>query len=423
MMMFKPSGITGRPKTTNNISVPQPVLLIINRLISSGFDTCLVGGCVRDIIMGKLPDDYDIATAALPEQVEQVFSDKRVIKTGMKHGTVTVLADNYPIEITTYRTESVYSDHRHPDNVCYTTSLLKDLARRDFTFNAIAFRPGIGLIDPFNGASDIEKRILRCVGNPDARFSEDALRILRAVRFSSVLGFKPEHNTASAANAARNTLKLVSAERISAELSKLICGDFAGNAITEFSELLTVIIPELPDKERLCALASAINSLKPEPALRLAFLLIDLSPEAADTALRRMKYSNAVRNTTVKLIAVCRLPVPLNRADICRMLSNLSPELFPVYTAIRRALYRIEQSDDELRKIESCESLSEHIIKNGECYSLKQLAVSGNDLLNAGIPPGKKIGFLLKALLDNVIEGEIKNEKQALLEYLPKLKL
>lgn len=423
--MFRQSGTIGRLTATerNNINIPPAVLSLLERLRQGGFEACLVGGCVRDLLRGEKPSDYDAATSALPEQVKQLFNGKRVIETGLQHGTVTVLADEYAVEITTYRIEAGYSDHRHPDAVIYTSSLTEDLARRDFTVNAIAYLPDGSIVDPFGGREDIEKGILRCVGEPEKRFSEDALRILRAVRFSAALGFEVEKSTAQAAHRAAATLCSVSKERLAEELSRLICGAFAGKALLEFSEVISVVVPRLRLSEKSNVIAAAIAELEPDLPLRMALLLSDISPKEADEALRSLRYSNAVREATVKLLTAHLQPVPQKREQVCIMLDRLTPELFFKYIALERALAAAYCNNEALKAIEAAETAAHRIIANNECYSLRQLAVSGNDLTAAGISPGRKIGEALNKLLEAVISGSIANEKNALLEYLPKLQL
>ena len=400
------------------LNVPEPVSKLLQRFEAAGFEACLVGGCVRDSLRGVQPQDYDVATAALPEQTKMISDGYRVIETGLKHGTVTVIAGDYPVEITTYRTESGYSDHRHPDSVSYTPLLTEDLARRDFTVNAMAYIPGKGLIDPFGGENDLNNKLLRCVGVPENRFSEDALRILRAVRFSSTLGFSVEENTAAAAFSARKELRFVSSERISAEFSKLICGDFAVRAITDFGDIIREFI-SVPETVTDSAVLS-LNKLKKSVPLRLAALLSDLPAEQAGGQLRRLRYSNFIRERAVKLIAAHRNGIPSEYADICSALDKLTPELFFEYIELERALWAVSEDFDSLCAAETAEKTACRILENNECYSLKQLDVSGSDIAAAGISSGREIGAALNNLLSAVIAGKVANKKQLLMEYLTK---
>ena len=294
-------------------SVPDSAREALRRLEAAGYAAYLVGGCVRDSLLGRVPGDWDITTAALPEQVEAVFAGERIIETGLKHGTVTVLLEGLPLEITTFRTETGYSDHRHPDAVAFTPSLKEDLARRDFTVNAMAWRPvetplirpsvrtgapspqGEGLADPFNGQADLRDKIIRCVGEPEQRFREDALRILRALRFAAQLDFSIDPATAAAARALRETLALVSRERIAVELTKLLCGPAARRILTEYWEILAVPLPELAPMagfdqrskyhcyDVLEHSAAAVEAVPPDRILRWAALLHDVAKPACFT--------------------------------------------------------------------------------------------------------------------------------------------
>ena len=277
-------------------SAPEAAREALRRLQAAGFPAFLVGGCVRDSLLGRTPGDWDITTAALPEQVEAVFAGERIIETGLKHGTVTLLLGGLPLEITTFRTESGYTDHRHPDTVAFTPSLTEDLARRDFTINAMAWTPeGEGVADPFGGQADLEKKVIRCVGDPEQRFREDALRIFRALRFASQLDFVIDPATAAAAYALRDSLELVSRERIAVELTKLLCGPAARRIITEYWEILALPLPELAPMAGLDQRskyhcydvlehsAAAVEAVPPEPVLRWAALLHDVGKPACFT--------------------------------------------------------------------------------------------------------------------------------------------
>ena len=308
---------------------PAPALEAIARLRAAGFLAYLVGGCVRDTLLGRVPGDWDITTAALPEQVEAVFAGERIIETGLKHGTVTVLLDGLPLEITTFRTEAAYSDHRHPDAVAFTPSLTEDLARRDFTINAMAWTlekrgEGLdaGLQDPFGGQADLEKKLIRCVGDPHKRFEEDALRILRALRFASQLDFTIDPATAAAAHALRDTLALVSRERIAVELTKLLCGPAARRIIVEYWEILSVPLPELAPMAGLDQRnkhhcydvlehsAAAVEAVPPEKLLRWAALLHDVAKPACftvDEAGRGHFYGHAKRGAPMAREIMTRL--------------------------------------------------------------------------------------------------------------------
>ena len=291
--------VSGAPNNSQfsilNSQVPAPAREALSRLEAAGFAACLVGGCVRDSFLGRVPGDWDVTTSALPEQTETVFAGERIIETGLKHGTVTVLLEGLPLEITTFRRESGYADHRHPDAVAFTPSLEEDLARRDFTINAMAWSPARGLADPFGGRADLEKRIIRCVGEPRARFDEDALRILRALRFAAQLDFAIDPATAEAAFALKDTLALVSRERIAAELTKLLCGPAVRRIVREYWPILALPLPELAPMAGLDQRspyhcydvlehsAAAAEAVPPDRILRWAALLHDAGKPACFT--------------------------------------------------------------------------------------------------------------------------------------------
>ena len=317
-------------------AIPSYARTALDRLTAAGHEAWLVGGCVRDLLLGRTPGDYDITTAALPEETEGVFAGEQLIETGLRHGTVTVVLEGCPLEITTYRVDGTYADARHPDQVTFTRSLREDAARRDFTVNAMAYHPDRGLWDGFGGRADLEKGLLRCVGDPETRFREDALRILRAVRFASVLGFTLEPATAEAARRTAPLLGQIAPERLSAELTKLLCGPGAGTVLGEYPDILGALIPELGPMvgfdqrnlhhchDLLTHTAAAVDNIPPDPALRLAMLLHDVgkpetfslgedgqghfyghakrSVELADAILRRLRYPNHLREKAVTLI-------------------------------------------------------------------------------------------------------------------------
>ena len=318
------------------ISLPAPVEQALARLTAAGFEACVVGGAVRDALRGAEAKDWDVATSALPRQVEQVFSGERLVETGLRHGTVTVVLAGLPLEITTYRVDGAYTDHRRPDGVHFTRSLTEDLRRRDFTVNAMAYAPGRGLADPFGGQADLAAGVLRCVGEPDRRFQEDALRILRGLRFSAQLGMRLEPDTADALRRNRELLADIAPERAQSELTGLLCGAHAGAVLTAFPEVLAVPIPELKplwgfdqhnphhDRDVWAHTAAVVDAIPPVPALRWAALLHDVgkpgcfslaedgvghfyghaqrSTELAEDILRRLRLDNTRRQEVLQLI-------------------------------------------------------------------------------------------------------------------------
>ena len=436
------------------LHLPQQVHTTLSLLTAAGFEAYLVGGCVRDALLGCTPQDYDIATNALPDEVAAVFCDHRVIETGLKHGTVTVLLGELPIEITTYRVDLGYSDGRHPDRVAFTPNLRDDLARRDFTVNAMAYHPERGLTDCFGGQADLAAGLLRCVGEPETRFSEDALRILRLLRFAAKLGFAVEERTAKAALALRDTLRKVSAERIQKELTSLLLGAHAGEILVQYADIFGVFLPELlvcmnflqhnPHHryDVLTHLAKAVDASPTDPVLRLAALLHDVgkpdcftmdengvghfyahadrSAALAEQILTRLRYDNETKRQVVLLVAAHDRPIEPNERSVKRALNRLEPALFFKLLALKRAdcIGQGLTHPERLESYDRIEMIARRLLSEEVCFSLRDLAVSGDDLLCAGVPQGKQIGQTLQRLLDAVIDGSVANEKSALLTYL-----
>ncbi|MBE6761607.1 MAG: HD domain-containing protein [Ruminococcaceae bacterium] len=437
--------------------LPHQVEFAINKLHSAGYEAFIVGGCVRDILRGDAPSDYDITTSAEPKQTKVVFKGERIIETGLKHGTVTLLKEDTPLEITTYRIDGDYTDNRRPDSVKFTKTLTEDLARRDFTINAMAYSPKTGVVDAFGGENDLKNGIIRSVGDADRRFNEDALRIMRALRFSSVLGFIIESETKKSILKNKNLLKNISAERIAIELVKLLCGKNAKQIILEYFEVLEVILPEiigmkgLDQKNRwhiydvLTHTAVAVENSPENPVFRLTALLHDcgkpdtffiddkgvghfhghpeVSFKKAKNALKRLKFDNATTEKVLTLIKYHDMPIEPTKSAVKKALNLLTPELFFCLLKVKRAdnlAQNLELTKTCLSTIDTLEKIAKEIIQNGECFCLKDLAVNGNDLISAGIPVGKEIGEILNTLLNAVINEEVENEKNALLSYLAK---
>ena len=548
--------------STVPVEPPAPALAAIARLRAAGFPAYLVGGCVRDTLLGRVPGDWDITTAALPEQVEAVFAGERIIETGLKHGTVTVLLDGLPLEITTFRTEAAYSDHRHPDAVAFTPSLTEDLARRDFTINAMAWTRentgdglNAGLQDPFGGQADLEKKLIRCVGDPHKRFEEDALRILRALRFASQLDFTIDPATAAAAHALRDTLALVSRERIAVELTKLLCGPAARRIIVEYWEILSVPLPELAPMAGLDQRnkhhcydvlehsAAAVEAVPPEKLLRWAALLHDVAKPACFTVdeagrghfyghakrgapmareiMTRLRFDKDTVNRVAQLVELHDYPIdpPVEEGSgIGDQGSGAAAKAFPLRgrcpssqtgadevefrqaiaidephratgptssvtappchlplkgkaedggrktrilrcaqndgvgavsgcpaqadglrraeeRAIRKLIGKLGQADFfRLLALKRADSLAHHpdyhgrtaacdrlaalareLLAQPPCFTVRDLAINGNDLLALGLPRGPEIGRTLNALLERVLAGELPNERERLL--------
>ena len=428
---------------------------ILQALNDAGFEAFLVGGCVRDLIRGTTPHDWDICTRALPEQVEQVFAGLRVIETGLKHGTVTVLADGEPFEITTYRADGPYTDGRHPDSVQFVTSLNDDLARRDFTMNAIAMDRSGTLHDPFDGTADIAARRLRCVGDPDRRFQEDGLRVMRALRFASVFGFVIEPETARAVHRDRGRLKNVAAERINVELCKLLCGQSAASILREYPDVLWEFWPEL---EPLFGMEQrnpwhcwdgwehtirAVDAAPTDVVLRLTMLLHDIgkpltkttdkagidhfyghpaaSAELAGAMLRRLNFDNDTRHRVVRLVKHHDIPIDPSEKAIRRLLNRFGPDDLYRLIEIHRADnmgQAYEKVKDRLAVLAHARQIADEVIARQQCFSLRELAVTGADVIAAGIEPGPQIGRVLRALLERVINGELPNDREVLLQAI-----
>ena len=435
--------------------VPRQAIAALERLNDAGFEAWLVGGCVRDALLGRTPGDWDIATAALPEQTEAVFAGERIVETGLKHGTVTVLLDGLPLEITSFRTESGYADHRHPDAVAFTASLTEDLARRDFTINAMARSRTGELCDPFGGREDLRAGRIRCVGEPEARFGEDALRILRALRFSSQLGFPLEPATAAAATALRNTLELVSRERIAAELTRLLLGPDVRRVLTQYWPILAVPLPELAPMagfdqhsryhcyDVLEHCAAAAEAVPPDRVLRWAALLHDAgkpacfsldgqgcghfyghagpSAELARNALTRLRFDKDTIRRVAALVELHDYPIdpPEGKPEkaVRKLIGRLGEADFFRLLELKRAdaLAHHPSYRGRTAACDRIEALARELLAQKAVFSLKELAVNGEDLLALGIPAGPGIGKTLNALLERVLSGELPNEREALL--------
>ena len=434
------------------LDIPQPVQTILHGLSSHGYEAAVVGGCVRDSLIGLSPKDWDITTSARPDEVKEALSGLKLLETGLKHGTITALSGGMAVEVTTYRIDGEYSDNRRPDSVCFTGSMKEDLARRDFTINAMAYSKQKGLIDCFGGQEDLQNKILRCVGNPCRRFEEDALRILRGLRFCSVLGLTPEEKTSQSMNEHKHLLDHIARERVGAELVKLLCGEKAAETLRQFSEIIGQILPEiLPmigfDQQNPHHIYDvwehtlhALDSVAPDPVLRLSILLHDsgkphtftkdkkgvghfygheaVSVQLAEDALHRLRTDNQTIRRVSLLIRLHDVPLQLNAAWVRRRLNRMGEKDFRALLAIKRAdslaqnpIYR-----DRLDALAAIEPILEQVLAESQCFSLKQLKVNGTDLQHLGIPSGPILGELLTWLLNAVIDGKAPNDKEVLLQ-------
>ncbi len=437
------------------IILPKNVEKIINALYAAGYEAYAVGGCVRDSILGRVPNDWDITTSAKPEEVKAIF--KRTVDTGLKHGTVTVLFGKEMYEVTTYRIDGEYEDSRHPKSVEFTANLKEDLLRRDFTINAMAYNDTEGLVDIFGGLDDIEKKTIRCVGNAKERFTEDALRLLRAVRFAAQLGYEIESETYEAIKELAPTLSKISAERIQTELNKTLLSDNPAMLKTAYELGLTKeFLPEIDrcfeteqHNPHHCYnvgdhIIKSVESIEKDKTLRLTMLLHDIAkPECLTTdengidhfhghqskscdkakeILRRLKYDNDTIDMVSRLVRHHdeRLEegTKIMRRAMNRIGVNAFPDIFKVWEAdlLAQSDYRREEKFERLRKNREA---YEEIIANNECVSLKDLVVSGKDLIEKGIPSGPAIGEILNKMLEEVIENPKVNDKEYLLnKYL-----
>ena len=440
------------------MQISSKAKIVINALADAGFSAYVVGGCVRDYFLGNRTSDTDITTSAKPYEVEKILADKniKVVETGLKHGTVTAVIDKTPLEITTFRADGEYRDSRHPQSVEFVTDIEQDLKRRDFTVNAMAYNDERGLVDLFGGREDIENRIIRTVGEPDARFKEDALRIMRALRFSSVLGFEIEEKTKKSIFDNMYLLENISAERIFSELSKLLCGKNVLNVLDEFRQVIGVIIPQLIPSFN-CAqntpwhtytvyehIIHSVEYAPDDPVIRLTMLLHDIgkpavkktdengvdhfkthasvSAEIAADVLKNFKVSNDIFNKITTLVKYHQSVEYVNNINVLRWLNKIGPEytlsLFDVRIADLKAHnINLKEVNMEIEELISIKKQAQEAISSGDPYRISDLAVNGNDLLSAGLE-GRKIGEMLSNILNLVMDGKLKNNKQSIIEYL-----
>lgn len=434
--------------------IPKNAAAILEKLESAGYESYVVGGCVRDALLGREPNDWDICTAARPEETKRVFRGERIIETGLQHGTVTVVLGGEPYEITTFRSESDYTDSRHPDRVEFITDLRSDLARRDFTVNAMAYSPARGLADCYGGERDLRDGVLRCVGEPEERFTEDALRILRALRFAARYGFTIEEKTARAMTALRSRLQLVSEERIFSELCGILIAEHAGDMLRAFPEIVFEILPELsvlygmeqfrPENHIYDVwehTLHAVDAVEREKTLRLAMLFHDCGKKAtftrdpetgegrfwghpaagaeiANRVLYRLRCDNETRDTVCTLIEHHEMRTGHDDTSLCRLCARIGADNMRLLFSVRRADARAHapaKTEKLLALADRDEAAIERMIREGRCIPLRALAVRGDELLALGLPRGPRMGETLRRLHDAVLSGELENEKTALL--------
>ena len=436
------------------IRIPDDVIKVMNILSAAGHKAYVVGGCVRDSIMGREPNDWDVTTNATPERIKELFADFRTVDTGIQHGTVLIVSGKTPVETTTFRIDGEYTDNRHPSEVTFTSDIKADLSRRDFTINAMAYNDEDGLIDPFGGKNDIDAGIIRCVGDADKRFNEDALRIMRAIRFASVLDFKIEEKTSDAIIRNENLISSIAVERISNELLKLLCGKNIYHVLEKYRSVIAVFIPELKlefDFQQYgkkhgydvwMHTVNTVNNIENDPILRLTMLLHDCGKAAthaldengnstfrnhaavggliAENVLRRLKMSKNYISTVSYLVSIHDKEVPETREEVKKYIRLLGEENFIRLMKIRRADksglakgYR-----DITDKLIFAYSTFDDIMNSDEPYDISHLAVNGNDLKK--FVSGTKIGDTLEHLLEEVIKNPDLNNYDTLISMVKK---
>ncbi len=433
--------------------LPDNIKKVLSRLDSAGYDAYLVGGCVRDALIGRPVSDYDVTTSALPQEVEEVFADIRTIETGIKHGTVTVLSDGEPVEITTFRIDGEYLDSRHPSSVSFSGRVEDDLARRDFTVNSIAMNADGDLIDPYGGADDIKKEIIKCTGEPDRRFGEDALRIIRALRFSSVLGFDIDPATADSIHRNRELLKKISVERIFSELKKLLCGKDVYRILTDYSDVICTVIPEMAPAvgfehnnkyhmyDVYTHIAKTVENIEPDETLRLAMLFHDIGkpysytededgyrryhghPEvSADIARDWLARMHSDGETARLVTLLCRhhdRTLDPSRKSVKRLFLKFTYDEIVMLCKVQMADSAAHAPLGQSRGVTAAEALkiAGEIVRDSECLSLKDLAVNGDDMISLGYR-GRDIGKVLDELLNLVIDEKLPNDREEIFKYL-----
>lgn len=436
------------------IILPEKVKRIIMTLQKHGFEAYAVGGCVRDSVLGRRPEDWDITTSARPEETKALFA--RTFDTGIEHGTITVLLGDEGFEVTTYRIDGKYEDCRHPRGVTFTRSLREDLLRRDFTINAMAYNDEEGIVDIFGGMDDLENRIIRCVGNAEERFTEDALRILRGVRFAAQLGFSIEDSTREGMKILAYSLQNISAERIQTELVKMLMSKRPELLRDAYEMGITKIF--LPEFDVLMETEQetphhmynvgehtlhALCNVRADKILRLTMLLHDMGKPALKTIdedgrahfkkhaiesekiakhiLKRLKFDNDTFNQVTRLVFYHDYRMAASAKNVRRAMNKISEDLFPKYMEVRRAdvmAQSMYKREEKIKNLDNIEKIYQEIVEAGQCVSLKDLAVTGKDLIEAGMKPGKEMGEKLRKLLELVIEEPELNTKEELLKYV-----
>lgn len=440
-----------------NIEVPTPVNYIIQELEKCGYEAYMVGGAVRDSILGRPIHDYDICTSAMPGEILEAFPNEEVIPTGLKHGTVTILINKEPYEVTTYRIDGDYSDNRRPDNVTFTKNLVEDLQRRDFTINAMAYNPKTGLIDPFNGMEDIKYKKIRCVGFAEDRFNEDALRILRAIRFEAQLGFAGFPETMFEIERQYERLKNISVERINSEFCKIVASNQFCVELVLYPDVFSLFIPELKDMidfqqnnpyHAYDVFGHTIHAIEKcesdDLIVRLAVFFHDfgkphsyqdgedgirhfkghgkVSADITDSIMKRLRFNNGTRNNVVELVYYHDATFEVGKKYVKRWLNKIGEKQFRRLLEVRKADIKGQKTDYEksrIEKINNIENILEEILQEQECFSLKDLAVNGNDVKKKmKLKEGKDVGYWLNEILKRVMDGELENNRDDLIYWM-----
>lgn len=440
-----------------NIEVPAPVNYIIQELEKCGHEAYMVGGCVRDSVLGRKPHDYDICTSATPDEILQAFPYEEIIPTGLQHGTVTILINKEPFEVTTYRIDGDYSDNRRPDNITFTKNLVEDLRRRDFTINAMAYNPKTGLIDPFNGLEDIKEEKIRCVGSAKDRFGEDTLRILRAIRFASQFGFVIEPDTDWEIHQQHKKLENISVERINSEFCKIVSSDSFCVQLLLYKDVFSLFIPELKSMfdfqqnnpyHAYDVFGHTVHAIKQcnsdDLVVKLAVFFHDfgkphsyqdgedgirhfkghgkVSAEITDSIMKRLRFDNETRNNVVKLVYYHDATFEVGKKYVKRWLNKIGEKQFRRLLEVRRADIKGQKTDYEksrIEKVDNIEKILEEILAEKSCFSLKDLTVNGNDVKEVmKLKEGKDIGYWLNEILKRVIDGELENNRDDLVYWM-----
>lgn len=439
------------------IEVPTPVYFIIQELEKHGHEAYMVGGCVRDSVLGRKPHDYDICTSATPDEILQAFPYEEIIPTGLQHGTVTILINKEPFEVTTYRIDGDYSDNRRPDNVIFTKNLVEDLRRRDFTINAMAYNPKTGLINPFNGMKDIKYKKIRCVGSAEDRFNEDALRILRAIRFEAQLNFSGLPETMFEIERQYERLKNISIERINSEFCKIVASEQFCVELVLYPNVFSLFIPELKDLtgfrqnnpyhayDVFNHTVHAIEKCESDDlVVKLAVFFHDfgkphsyqdgedgirhfkghgkVSAEITDSIMKRLRFDNETRNNVVELVYYHDATFEVGKKYVKRWLNKIGEKQFRRLLEVRKADIKGQKPDYEesrIEKVNNIENILDEILQEQECFSLKDLAVNGNDVKKTmSLKEGKDVGYWLGEILKRVIDGELENNRDDLIYWM-----